>query len=49
MRPAMTDKSPAASAKLLDDQASLLCEAKSTFSAEKKSIIHIISCIIPII
>ncbi len=31
---AMTDKCPAASTKLLDDQASLLYEAKSTYSAE---------------
>ncbi len=38
MRPVMTvtDKSPAASAKLLDDKASLYFESKSTYSAERR-------------
>ncbi len=36
MLPAMTDKSPAASAKLQDDQANLLYEAKSTYSAQQR-------------
>ena len=38
MRRAMTDRSrcPGAAAKLWDDQASLLCEAKSTYSGEQR-------------
>ena len=35
MRRAMTDKCPGAAAKLWDDQASSLCEAKSTYSGEQ--------------
>ena len=36
MRRAMTDKCPGAAAKLWDDQASSLCEAKSTYSGEQR-------------
>jgi hypothetical protein len=36
MRPVMNDRSPAASAKLLDDQTSLFYEAMSTYSAEPR-------------
>ena len=36
MRPAMNDRSPAASAKLRDDQTSLFYEAMSTYSAEPR-------------
>ena len=35
MRRAMTDKCPGAAAELWDDQASSLCEAKSTYSGEQ--------------
>ena len=36
MRRAMTDKCPGAAAELWDDQASSLCEAKSTYSGEQR-------------